>query len=122
MSAPTDHPMVTWPDLFSSIRDELTDWAGTTDDLGHVIHELCDARSLTSAQMEAMQSVDSLAQHMRQLAGLLHVLAGSAVETSPAAAAAIGAALNQINLHGLQQRLAGGMPSHAAESGTLELL
>lgn len=93
-------------ELMGALANELSDWASAADALEDAVADLADARSLSSKQVEAVQSLDSLSQHLHQLSQLFRDLGSGSGVRDTDAAADIGRAVARLNLGGLGARLA----------------
>jgi hypothetical protein len=71
--------------LLTAMRDELGDWASASDRLEHVIGDVLVGRSLTEAEIEAVQALDGLSQHLRQLSQLCGDISGVSADHREAA-------------------------------------
>ncbi|MFA4952313.1 hypothetical protein [Brevundimonas sp.] len=106
--------------LLTAMRDELGDWASASDRLEHVIGDVLVGRSLTEAEIEAVQALDGLSQHLRQLSQLCGDISGVSADHREAADH-IRAAVARLNLGGLGRRLAGLPVVATIGSGDAEL-
>lgn len=92
--------------LLQALRDELSDWASTSERLETVIGDALEGRRLSAREIEAVQALDGLSQHLRQLSQLCGDL-GVGAEHDPAETdALIRTAVTRLNLGGLGLRLA----------------
>lgn len=91
--------------MMLALRDELADWAATSERLEGVIGDALEGRRLAPAEIEAVQALDGLSQHLRQLAQLcgdlgdVHALGIADTDER------IDGAVSRLNLGGLGQRL-----------------
>ncbi|QQQ18096.1 hypothetical protein JIP62_12380 [Brevundimonas vitis] len=108
--------------LLTAMRDELGDWAAASERLEHVIGDVLVGRRLTEVEIEAVQALDGLSQHLRQLSLLCGDISGASVDHQETADH-IRAAVARLNLSGLGRRLAGlpPVPMASAGSGEAEL-
>lgn len=105
--------------LMLALRDELSDWAAASERLETVIGDALDGRRLEAQQMAAVQSLDGLSQHLRQLSQLCGDLGQG---TGDEAEARIAAAVGRLNLGDLGRRLEGAAGTEMqASAGEAEL-
>lgn len=108
--------------MMLALSDELADWAGTSERLETVIGDVLEGRSLTAREIEAVQALDGLSQHLRQLSQLCGDLGADGAHTIEDADDRVRGAVARLNLGGLGQRLGAAAPSAAAAvSGEAEL-
>lgn len=96
--------------LLIALRDELSDWAATSERLEVVIGDVLTGRKLTPDEIEAVQALDGLSQHLRQLSQLCGDIGVGREHDRGAGEALIQTAVDRLNLGGLGGRLA---PDHA---------
>lgn len=106
--------------LFGALGDELSDWASASERLEVVIGNLLGDRSLSAAEIEAVQTIDGLSQHLRQLAELCRGLSDPQVR-SDLCPEALAASLHRMNLAGLSDRLAGRAGGQRGGGGDVDL-
>lgn len=107
--------------LMLALGAEMAEWATTSERLETVIGDALEGRSLTAREIEAVQALDGLSQHLRQLSQLCGDLSNPPLSGAAETDIRIQAAVRRLNLSGLGQRL-GGDPRHqAAISGEAEL-
>jgi hypothetical protein len=94
--------------LLQALRDELSDWAGTSERLEVVIGDGLTGRKLSAREIEAVQALDGLSQHLRQLSQLCGDLGSGAGHGGAETDALIRASVARLNLGGLGGRLAAG--------------
>lgn len=94
--------------LLQALRDELSDWAETSERLEGVIGDGLTGRKLTADEIEAVQALDGLSQHLRQLSQLCGDLGRGAGGGGAETDALIRTAVARLNLGGLGGRLAVG--------------
>ena len=107
--------------LLQALRDELSDWAPTSERLEVVIGDVLEARRLSAAEIEAVQALDGLSQHLRQLSQLCGDLGVGAEQAMAETDGLIRAAVTRLNLGGLSGRLATPSAKVAVASGEAEL-
>lgn len=108
--------------LLQALRDELSDWAGTSERLEVVIGDALAGRKLSAGEIEAVQALDGLSQHLRQLSQLCGDLGVGAAQAQDGIDEVIRAAVTRLNLGGLGSRLADGRtPTAPPASGEAEL-
>lgn len=107
--------------LLQALRDELSDWASTSERLEGVIGDALEGRRLTVGEIEAVQALDGLSQHLRQLSQLCGDLGVGAEQALAETDDLIKAAVLRLNLCGLGDRLAGPGQPNAPPSGEAEL-
>ena len=56
--------------VFLALRHELADWASASERLESVLGDILEGHALNANEMEGVQALDSLSQHLRQLAQL----------------------------------------------------
>ena len=107
--------------LMLALGAEMAEWATTSERLETVIGDVLEGRSLTPREIEAVQALDGLSQHLRQLSQLCGDLSNPPLSGETERASLIGGAAPQRSQPGLGQVL-GGDPRHQpAVSGEAEL-
>lgn len=92
--------------LLQALRDELSDWASTSERLEVVVGDGLTGRKLSANEIEAVQALDGLSQHLRQLSQLCGDLGAGAGHGGAETDALIRSAVGRLNLGGLGDRLA----------------
>ena len=107
--------------LLQALRDELSDWAVTSERLEGVIGDALAGRRLGADEMEAVQALDGLSQHLRQLSQLCGDLGVGAEQAMGETDELIRVAVSRLNLGGLGGRLAEGrVPVETTSTGEAE--
>lgn len=107
--------------LMLALGAEMAEWATTSERLETVIGDVLEGRSLTPREIEAVQALDGLSQHLRQLSQLCGDLSNPTLSGETETDNRIRSAVQRLNLSGLGQRL-GGDPRHQpVVSGEAEL-
>lgn len=108
--------------LLKALRDELAEWASTSERLEGVIGDALEGRRLTDREIEAVQALDGLSQHLRQLSQLCGDLGIGAEQALGETDDLIRSAVQRLNLGGLGARLGQeARPVEPVGSGEAEL-
>lgn len=91
--------------MMMALRDELADWAATSERLEGVIGDALEGRRLAPTEIEAVQALDGLSQHLRQLAQLCGDLGDEGALGIADTDERLTSAVRRLNLGGLGQRL-----------------
>ncbi|WP_395651940.1 hypothetical protein [Brevundimonas sp.] len=101
--------------------DELGDWAAAAARLEQVVGEILIDRRLSQKEMEAVQSIDSLAQHLAQLSVFCGDLAQGSGDIVQLPDEVIASSLSRLRPSGLSGRLSGSPLSVGLPAGEAEL-
>lgn len=107
--------------VFLALRHELADWATTSERLESVLGGILDGRSLSPDEIEGVQALDSLSQHLRQLSQLCGDLGGAPMPVDHGTGDRVRKAVARLNLSGLGQRIGRRQAVPAVEAGEAEL-
>lgn len=107
--------------VFLALRHELADWAAASEQLESVLGDLLDGRRLSPDEMEGVQALDSLSQHLRQLSQLCGDLGDAPLPVDHATGDRVRKAVARLNLGGLGQRIGRRPVVPAIDSGEAEL-
>ena len=107
--------------VFLALRHELADWATASERLESLLGGILDGRSLSPDEMEGVQALDSLSQHLRQLSQLCGDLGGAPMPVDHGTGDRVRKAVARLNLSGLGQRIGRRPAVPAVEAGEAEL-
>lgn len=91
--------------VFLALRHELSDWAAASERLEGVLGDILDGRALNADEIEGVQALDSLSQHLRQLSQLCGDLGDAPLPVDHGTGDRVRKAVARLNLGGLGQRL-----------------
>jgi hypothetical protein len=107
--------------VFLALRHELADWASASERLESVLGDILEGHALNANEMEGVQALDSLSQHLRQLAQLCGDLGAEPLPVDHETGDRVRKAVARLNLGGLGQRIGRRSPVAVVEAGEAEL-
>lgn len=107
--------------VFLALRHELSAWASASERLETVVGDLTQGRALGVEEMEAIQTLDSLSQHLRQLAQLCGDVGAAPVPVDHTTGSRVRNAVARLNLGGLGRRIHPSGEATVVAAGEAEL-